>query len=326
MISLFILNLSSCGEKKNPLVIDGKADATEFHFYNPFNDDNEDYFKYMVRNGVHSQKYKTYTKNGVETTRKIKIGKITYKLEYAYTLLNSKWEIDEYKFEKLDNIYVAFFSGTDTPAYLYSDTVSNSVASLDVLFPFELSFNTAEEYLSSSKRIAEYLNIDISNTSYEYKTKHDGKVTPAIGYLTEEETKYTVTDRKVEWKKIKPYAVSGNLDNRVHIVDFNFEVSCEYDSDNSNAPILNKIAFPAPFPDEVFTLSEEQILDMIRTNYTIDNAQYEPDSDFEITDIFYCFVCSDILVLAVEFSYVSKNGIEITTWGYIYPSDTVFPK
>ena len=65
---------------------------------------------------------------------------------------------------------------------------------------------------------------------------------------------------------------------------------------------------------------------MIRTNYTIDDAYYEPDSDFEITDIFYCFVCSDILVLAVDFSYVCKSGMEITMWGYIYPSDTVFPE
>ena len=320
-----MLNLSSCGAKENSLVIDGKAGSTEFHFYNLFND-NEDYFKYMVRNDVDSQKDKTYIKDGVEKNKKIKLGEKTYKLEYAYTLLNSKWEIDIYRFEELDKISVAFFSGTDTPSYLYCDTGLSHDKSLDVLFPFELSFNTAEEYLSSSKRIAEYLNIDLSNTSYECKTRHGGKATYESGYLTEEDTTYTIMGRTIEWRRIQPYEVSGNLDNRVHIVDFNFEVSCKYISDNSNAPILNKIAFPAPFPDEFFTLSEEQILDMIRTNYTIDNAQYAPDSDFEITDTFYSFVCSDILVLAVEFSYVSKNGMEITTWGYIYPSDTVFPE
>ena len=321
-----MLNLSSCGAKENLLVIDGKSDATEFHFYNLNDHDNEAYYKYMVRNGVNSQRYKTYNKDGVEKNKKIKIGETTYKLEYAYTLLNSKWEIDTYRFEELDKIWISFFSGTDTPAYLCSDTTLSNDASLDVLFPFDLSFNTAEEYLSSSKRIAEYLNIDLSNTSYEYKTRHDGKATPASGYLTEEDIKYTITGRTIEWRKTRPYEVSGNLDNIIHVVDFNFEISCEYDADNDNVPILNNIAFPAPFPDEVFTLSEEQILDMIRTYYTIDNVQYAPDSDFEITDIFYSFVCSDILVLAVEFSYVSKSGMEITTWGYIYPSDTVFPE
>jgi hypothetical protein len=332
MTSLFILNLSSCEVKENPLVIEGYADAENFTICSAHYTPDHPFNKYLFSDRI-TEKY--YQKEDIDPKRKITLDKKTYTLIYKESAHYDFYDADIYYSED-ESFSVTYYSGTTTIVSIRSVYLeklekseklekTESPFPLEALFSIEAKFATEEDYINYSRQLAEILGVDISDSytqgyTYTGYPLYDGK-----GFLTTDQLhgKEFLTDdqlngmkakqRGMDW--VKPYK------NGLICHTGKFSIRCKYISTDSgeDKPILTSISFPVPLPEDAFQISEEEIKELIK-------SVHGEDFPFEIVEYRYKVVCTNLLSLHVAYSCINAFGNPVTLGAYIFPEDTVIPE
>ena len=313
MISLFILNLSSCGAKENPLVIEGYTDAENFTICSAFYTPDHPFHKYLFSDRI-TEKY--YQEEDIDQKRKITLDKKTYTLTYKESVHYDFHDADIYYSED-ESFSVTYYSGTTTIASIQSEHSgkeerTENLFHLETLFSIKAKLATEADYVNYSRQLAEILGVDISDSYTEGYTY--------TGYSFD--TKGFLTDDQLDGKKAKVRGMDWVMPYKNGLICHTgkFNIRCNYiptDSGEDN-PILTSISFPVPLPEDAFEISEEEIKALIK-------SVHGEDFPFEIVEYRYKVVCTNLLSLRVAYSCVNEYGNPVTLGAYIFPEGTVIP-
>lgn len=317
MVLMFLLSLSSCGAKENPLVIDGRTDAKNYTIFSPLYTKDHPLSKCFGSGFTVGMSYQNENID-ISQTRKITLDKKTYTLTYKESAHFQFYDVDRYYAED-DSFYVSYYSGTTTIANIHSsdlgkeDTIEN-LFPLETLFSIEPKFETEADYINYARKLAKVLGVDVSNSYTEAYTYTSPNIFNGNGFLTDDQSdEYRVEGHQMQLIKNPKNGVIREKDV--------FSIFCNYvlNESGENQSRLTNINFPVPFPDEVFEVSEEKMKELIKTIHG-------EDCSIEIEKSFYRIVFTDLLTLAVAYSYEDESGKKVTLGAYIFPEDTVFPE
>jgi hypothetical protein len=181
------------------------------------------------------------------------------------------------------------------------------------LFSIEAKFATEEDYINYSRQLAEILGVDISDSYTEGYTY--------TGYSYD--TKGFLTDDQLDGKKAKVRGMDWVMPYKNGLICHTgkFNIRCDYIPTDSgeDKPILTSISFPVPFPDDVFEVSDDKVKELIKSIHSDDYL-------IKIEEYSYRIVFTNLLTLAVVYSYEDENGMLFRLGAYIFPEDTVFPE